>query len=262
MGHQRLSTIPKSRNWRAVVDGVLAGTGPLSADVSRVADLTLNAAAPALEKSKRDAGLRHTFYLLTQITLAAREADWRQRLSSAGISLSAEASLFELTAAVQSAVDDRVRKVGAATDISEMAQQAAGEALTSLAGNSATTLFGGGEEHLQRAIRGLSTKAGFARLGQVFFGRFLTRFLNFYLSRVTAAAVGTERLPSVADVTQVNGALQTHCEQSARIVRDFCGQWYSKTEFTEGIDPENTARFMAVALDKLRKELGQQRLEL
>ncbi len=63
-------------------------------------------------------------------------------------------------------------------------------------------------------------------------------------------------------MTQVNGALQTHCEQSARIVRDFCGQWYSKTEFTEGIDPENTARFMAVALDKLRKELGQQRLEL
>ena len=47
--------------------------------------------------------------------------------------------------------------------------------------------------------------------------------------------------------------------KAARIVHDFCGEWYSKTEFREGIDLENTSRFLAVALRKLQAELGKQR---
>jgi hypothetical protein len=42
-------------------------------------------------------------------------------------------------------------------------------------------------------------------------------------------------------------------------VHDFCGEWYSKTEFREGIDLDNTSRFMAVALKKLQDELKRQR---
>jgi hypothetical protein len=262
MGHHRLGSIPKVRKWRAVVDGVVGGAGPLSEDVDHLAALTLDTAAPALDKGKADVGLRHTFYLLTQIALAAREPDWRERLATEGMSLAAEASLFDLTTALHSAVDEHVRARGCPTDISEMAQQAGGEALAALAGDNATTLFGSGGEHLQRAVRKLSTRTGFARLGQSFFGRFLNRFLNFYLSRLTATAAGGKRAPSVEEVSQFNASLLNHCQQSAFIVRDFCGQWYAKTEFAEGIDPENASRFMAVALGKLRDELGQQRLDL
>jgi len=261
MGHQRLGKIPKSSKWAAVVDRVVSGTGLARGDVDRIAALTLEAAGPALEKAKDDVGLRHTFYLLTQIVLAARQPDWRGRLADAGIALSAEASIYDLTTGLQCAVDDHVAQHGRPTDISEMAQQAAGEALTSLAGNDATTLFGSGGEYLQSAIRGLSTKSGVSRLGQTFFGRVLTRFLNFYLSRITATHAGSERLPSVGEVSQFNAALQTHCQQSARIVRDFCGHWYSKTEYVEGISPENTSRFMAVALGKLSRELAKQGAE-
>jgi len=264
MGHQRLGRIAKSRKWKAVVDGVMGGAGAFAseADVGRIATLTLDAAGPALERGKGDPGLRYTFFLLTQIALAAREPDWRQRLSSVGISLSADASLFDLTTGLHATIDGYVQSRGVPSDISEMAQQAAGEALSSLAKDDATTLFGSGGEHLQRAVRGLSTKAGFARLGQVFFGQFLTRFLNFYLSRVTADAVGSKRVPSISEVSRFNDALELHCEQSARIVRDFCGQWYSSTEYLKGITPENSGGFAAHALQKLADELGQQRLGL
>ena len=261
MGHQRLGSIPKTRKWQAVVDQVVSGAGLAVDDIDRIAARTLDAASPALEKAARDAGLRHTFYLLTQIAVASRQPDWQERLSNAGIELSPGASLFDLTAGLHSAVEKQVARRGLPTDIGEMAQQAAGEALASLAGDSAVTLFGSGGEHLQAAVRQLSTKAGFARLGQRFFGRFLTRFLNFYLSRVTAAKVGSPRLADVSAVTEFNGALGTHCEQSARIVRDFCGQWYSRTEYMEGITPEKASRFMASALRKLSRELAQQRAE-
>jgi hypothetical protein len=44
-------------------------------------------------------------------------------------------------------------------------------------------------------------------------------------------------------------------------VRDFCGTWYSKTNYEQGINPENTSRFLAFALEKMRSELAQQRAE-
>src|SRR6202008_1785632 len=101
---------------------------------------------------------------------------------------------------------------------------------------------------LQDAVRKLSTKAGFARLGQRFFGYFMSRFLNFYLTRVTAGQVGNPGLENVGHLSHFNEALDLHCNQSARIVHDFCGEWYSRTEFKHGIDLANTSGFMAVAL--------------
>jgi hypothetical protein len=89
----------------------------------------------------------------------------------------------------------------------------------------------------------------------------VSRFLGFYLSRVTARQVGAQRLPNVEAVSQFNRALSAHCEESARIVRDFCGGWYSKTDYVEGIDVRNTSRFMAVALSKLQRELARQRAQ-
>ncbi len=136
-----------------------------------------------------------------------------------------------------------------------MAVRAATDALTTLAAPRAHTLFGETGEELRMAVRPLSTKAGFAELGQVFFGRFISGFLNFYLSRVTAAHLGAERLQQVGDITTFNRALDAHCRESARIVRDFAGQWFSKTEYQQGISLDNTGGFVAIALGKLQEEL-------
>lgn len=268
MGHTRLGSIPTTRKWKAVVATIAGGGGQISVnqgalanDVERISLQTLNAADAGLNKAIGDAGLRYTFYLLIQLVLSAREGNWQERLSNIGIHLSDDATLFDLTAEVQNAIDDYLSAYERPTDISEMAQQAAGEAIVRLAGPRAVTLFGSGRDQLQSAMRELSTKKGFAQLGQVFFGRFMTRYLNFYLSRVTAASLGEERLQQVGDLSRFNEVLQTHCEQSAQIVRDFCGEWYSKTEFQEGINLNNTSNFMAIALKKLQAELKRQRTE-
>lgn len=265
MGHQRLGDIPKSRKWTAVIAAITGedtragGSGSLSQGVLEIADLTLDAAQVGLQRAIDDPGLRFTFYLLTQIVLAARELDWRQRLGNLGIHLSEDSSLFDFTIEVQDAIDRYLARQGPPTDLSEMAQQAAGQAVAELAGPNAATLFGSGPAELQDALRKLSTKAGFARLGQRFFGCFMSRFLNFYLSRVTAGQVSGLRLAQLGELSHFNVALEHHCDQSARIVQDFCGDWYSKTEFQHGIDLQNTSGFMAVALKKLQAELQKQR---
>jgi hypothetical protein len=266
MGHTRLGELPKSRKWKAVVAAMAqldlenaSASEKLSEHIEIIAQKTLDAAQAGLDKAIEDTGLQYTFYLLTQLVLAAREDNWEERLAQVGINLSSDDSLFDLTAEIQNSIDDYISDYGHPSDISEMAQQAAGEAVSVLASPKSHTLFGSGSEQLRAAIRELSTKNGFADLGQKFFGKFMSHFLNFYLSRVTAAQVGGSRLRHIGDLSEFNNALQTHCEQMARIVHNFCGEWYSKTEFVEGIDPENTSRFLAVALKKLRAEMKQQR---
>lgn len=282
MGHIRLGAIPKSRPWRDVVAAVVAGgppaaagtgTGPAhpsegrasdrpaQATVAAVAARTLEAADAGLTRAAEDEGLRLTVLLLSRLALASRAPDWQARLARLGIAVSEESTLFDLTTAFHAAIDERLLATGAATDVSEMAQRAAGEALYRLAEDRAETLFGNSGEALRLAIRPLSTKAGFGSLGQAFFGRFLAHYLNFYLSRVTAAEIGQGMVPSIGAVSSFNTALLAHCEQSAAIVRDFAGEWYSKTEYERGIDAGNVGGFVAVALQKLRAELRTQRTD-
>lgn len=264
MGHTRLGTIPKTRKWNELVEQVagagLTGDTATAADISSIAAQTLDAAQKSLDRAADDPGVRYTFYLLTQVALASRTSNWERALGEHGIHLPHDSTVFDFTAEVQDAIDRYIsRHSSGGTDLGEIAQQSVGEAITSLAGMRTVSLFGGSSADMQNAMRSLSTKKGFGELGQRFFGRFVSRFLNFYLSRITAATLGGSRLSDLGDIAQFNNALRSHCDQSARIVRDFCGEWYSKTEYQKGIDLENASGFLAVALKKLRTELEQQK---
>ena len=269
MGHTRLGPLPVTQKWNAVVEQVagmwLTGysASPAAFHVNTIAAQTLDAARAGLIKAAGDPGVRYTFYLLTQVALAARKSNWESALAQHGIRVSEDSTVFDLTVELQDAIDRHLRKKSRhPTDLSEMAQQSAGEALMSLAGTGTLNLFHGSGGEVRNAVRSLSSKKGFGQLGQRFFGRFITRFLNFYLRRATAAKLGSPRLRDLGDIEQFDEALQTHCEESARIVRDFCGEWYSKTEYEKGIDLDNSSRFLAVAVKKLSRELEQQGSEL
>jgi hypothetical protein len=267
MGHTRLGSIPKGKKWSAVV---AEAAGPLAVGaqggildpisfVTEIANLTLDAASEGLRKATEDLGLRYTFYLLAQLTLASRSEHWQERLRRLQIELDEKATIFDLTVQFQKAADTFLLRRGHSSDVSEMAQRAAGEAICALVGPDSVTLFGTGRRQLQSALHRFSTRNGFGLLGQRFFARFMGHFLNFYLSRVSARQLGGERFAQVGDVSQFNESLFEHCEQSARIVRDFCSGWYSKTAFKPGINFENASRFVAVALEKLRGEIQLQR---
>ena len=135
LGHTRLGPLPKSRSWNQVVE-TLTGSRLRGFSVSSSAShiniitaQTLKAARTLLAKASDDAGVRYTFYLLTKLVLASRHPDWRVALNEHAIVLSDQSSVFDLTSEMQGAIDRYVggTAVGA-TDLSEMAQQAAGEA--------------------------------------------------------------------------------------------------------------------------------------
>jgi hypothetical protein len=266
MGHTRLGTIPKTLQWKEIVGlftgATVAGAMASPANIVDIAAKTLDATEEGLHRATVDSGVRYTFFLITQVALASRTPDWENTLRKHGVHITPYSTVFDLASQLQDAIDRYVsRTPSGATDLSEIAQKSAGEAITSLTTSRTGNLFGS-ETDVRDAVRPLSTKKGFGELGQRFFGVFIARFLNFYLSRVTAAKLGSPGLRDLVDLSAFNRSLRTHCNQSARIVRDYCGEWYSKTEYQKGINLRNTSGFLDVAFEKLRNELKQQKAEM
>lgn len=256
MGHIRLGALPKSRKWEHVVGLIAEG-----ADVDRVAAASADAADHGLEQASRDQGLSHAFWLLTQIPQAARETDFAGHLRRLGLEVSDKPTLLEIVGAFTNAVDRHVRESGKRTDLGEMAQHAAAETISSLVGRDLPNLFGSTTADVQQGFAKLGTSVQFSVLARDFFSRLTSRSLGYFLSRELSKHVGpNKRFAAINEHSDFNAALDLHCREASRIIKEFSGGWYGKTLFQEGdISPEKASQFAHVAFKKLRAELRKRR---
>ena len=251
MGHLRLGNLHKTRRWKQVVGMLDSG-----AATEDIASESLQAGENAFAEAAQDTGFKYTVWLLTQVTLAAREKDFLGGLAKIGLDVPEQPGLFDILGAFTKHVDSHLDKQKARTDISEMCQLAAVEALSEECLERSGTLFGTTPETVQDAFKELSTQKNFAFLARDFFSRFTYRYLNYFLSREVPKHVGlTDNLPNIDAHTSFNKALALYCKQSAEIVREFAGGWYSKTAHETGITQDDAGGFAFVALGKLASEL-------
>ena len=256
MGHIRLGTLPKTRKWEHVV-GLIAG----GADVERIAAASADAAEHGLERASNDQGLAHAFWLLTQIPQAARQTDFADQLRRLGLEVSSKPTLLEIVGAFTNSVDRHVRTRGNRSDLGEMAQHAAAETLTTLAGRELPSLFGPTASDVQQAFAKLGSPDRFSVVARDFFSRLTSRSLGYFLSRELSKHVGpNKRFAAVSEHSDFNAALDLHCREASRIIKEFSGGWYGKTLFQEGdISPGKASQFAHVAFKKLRDELRKRR---
>jgi hypothetical protein len=249
MGHIRLGDLYKTRQWEQVIALL-----DKRADPQTIASESMAAAERGFHKAANDVGFKYTVWLLTQVPLAARESDFSSALNRLGLGVPKEVGLFDVLGAFTKHIDSYLQNNKARTDISEMAQLAAVEALSQRCAESC--LFGVTHDIVQKAVKELSTKKNFALLARDFFSRFTYRYLNYFLSREVSKHVGPDRsIESIDKHTSFNEALEVYCRQSAVIIQEFAGGWYSKTAYETGITKQDAGRFTAVALSKLSSEL-------
>jgi hypothetical protein len=259
MGHTRLGSIPKTYRWPELAEMFESVASTAYDLVPAAAAKTLDTVEQGLQRVPDDPGLTYTFTLLAQIAAASHSDDWERQLRDLNVRLPADASPFDLTAEMQAAIDEHLdAKPGLRTDLAEIAQAAAGEALLQALAPEAISLFDETDD-LRGAVARSATRGGFGKLARSFFAGFTTRYINFYLSRLTAKASGNSPFDSIQDISEFNRALATHAFQTARIVEDFSGHWFSKAVYRKELDLSHTRRFIAVAIRKLRKEFEQQK---
>jgi len=255
MGHKRLGTLPRTKRWQQVVASLDGGES-----VAGVAAASSVAAEGALSRAASDPALVRAFWLLTQLPLAARETDFSERLSELGLTVGSSPQLFEIIGAFSEAIDAHARSASERSDLGEMAQLAATESLSAIVGRSLPGLFEPTGDEVQSAIGRLGTSKQFSDLARDFFARLTRRHLEYYLSRELSNHVGpSSRFTSIADYSRFNAELDQHCREAARIVKEFAGGWFGKTNYEGGITPDKAAAFVSVALKKIGTELRKRR---
>jgi hypothetical protein len=251
MGHIHLGRLPRTQSWNAVVALLRSG-----ASAREIATATAIAAENSLAASASDPGLRHAFWLLTQLPLAARSTDFTERLSQLGMGTGKEPSLLTLAAELQRSIDARIRNARAKTDLGQMAKLAATEALTTRLAGDLPGLFGTTGEDVRYALGKLAAPDRFAKLSRDFFARLVNRNLEYFISRAIADHIGPRRgLRSIEDYGAFRQALALHCYEAALIVEAFSSEWYAKANWKGGITEAKAAGFTYVAFKKLREEL-------
>jgi hypothetical protein len=253
MGHSRIGTLPQTRPWRKVVGLITQG-----ADVGAVAAATARAAESTLASAAHDPALRHSFWLLTQILIAAKSDNFVDALRRAGLYVGHSPTLPEICAAFMEATDRQVQSAGR-TDLGELAQISAVESLSAVASKEMPGLFGPTHDpdDSRDALRGLATPTQFAVLARDFFARLTRRYLEYFISRELPKHIRVgARFPSLADHRDFEEAIDVHCRQTALIVRDFSAQWFSKHTFKGGIDPRTAGAFVHHSFTKITSELA------
>ncbi len=256
MGHVRLGVLPKSRKWDKVVEELRLG-----ANAEEIAELSADAAEASLKKAANDPVFLHSFWLLTQIPLAARGPDFVGELRRLGVQVPDRPGLIDVVAAISDAIDQHARVLGGRTDLGEMAQMATVESVTALVGPSLPSLFGPTSEEVQRAIGRLASGDRFSGLAREFFARLTQRSLGYYLSRELNRHIGDgERFATDTARARFDQALDQHCREASLIIEAFAGGWYGKNVYQgDGLTPDAIRKFAPVAFRKIRAELGKRR---
>jgi len=254
MGTRWLGELPATRNWRRVVALLKESDDP-----AKVADTTSQAAQRGLELAKKDRGVAHVIFMLMDTVWSSRKENFGQRLADLGMPLPKEPSLLDVVGAFDDALDRSLRRAGHRSDLAEMARFSAVDALTEICRQETGRLFGVTIDDTQATLKRYATPERFAAVGQNFFGKFLYRFLDYHLSRELPNHIGPgKQFDSISSCENFKNVLALHCQQTARIVKDFAGCWPSATEFREGITAENVqTKFVPIAFKKIRSELKQ-----
>ena len=252
MGHIRLGTLPRTRQWIQVLDLIGGGAG-----TPVVAAATMAASERGLISAAKDPGLVYTVWLLTQVPLAARSKDFVARLRKLGLAVTDSPSLMEVVGAFSGAVDAQLRRTGGRTDLGEMAQMAASEALAALGTPANASLFETTASDVQQTIKSFSTSKQFSTLAREFFTRLSRKYLTYFLSRELSNYVGGDgRFTNIDRHAEFNQGLDLYCRQASRIIEEFSGGWFSKGNFEGRITQAQAAAFVHIALKKLRAELA------
>jgi hypothetical protein len=129
--------LPATRRWQQVVSLISEG-----AALGAIAGASAEAAESSFEHARNDPALLKSFWLLTQIPLAARTLDFPESLRSLGLGVGNRPSLMETVSAFSEAVDRHAEQRGGRTDLGELARNAATESFAAVAGADMPSLFG------------------------------------------------------------------------------------------------------------------------
>ncbi len=257
MGHIRLGILPKTHKWKDVIEYL----GDPDIPVATIADKTLDNSQDILQNEISKSSVTFCIWLLSKMVLSAKDDDFTNILVSQGIDVTAKTNATRFITEASNFTSQQLNQITPRTAVNNIAALAFRETLTRTVGIYGKTLFGSQIVDIRLALKRYSTNKTYSNLLHMYFKSFLSRTLRFIIDKEIANHLGPgQRFKNVQQLVEFEDALDYYAEQTARIVDEFSGGWYSKKVWQTGdISKGDVEKFVHVALQKLRKdlELGQ-----
>lgn len=253
MGQSRYGPLPRTRNWRRVVELLDRGSSVHTEDIALAA---LRAARAKISSQRNNPVLSHCISLLVQLPLAAKGNNLAEFLEELGIPRDASGSPANLLAGLSSHLSRFSFEKPHLSALSEIIPLAFKETFSRILSQPTLHLFGLSAEEIRSTLRRYSDGAGFAEGVSVFFGSFLRRSLLYFLSKEVGNHVGPAAgFEDAAALEQFEEATRKYCQERATILSEFAADWHGKHVWKGEHSEERVRGFVAVCLRKLLEEL-------
>ena len=258
MGHERVGVLPRTKEWRRLVADIATSADSPHAAGELAARTILNV-RERFEALQHDSGFRAAFVFLLGLTTYQLSARNEPALYPA-LDLSDDPSSLRLTSWLRAWVDSHADS----QEYAELAKRAAADAIVSwtVAHTRQHEAFAR-HSTASQIWADASTGAAFSDISRVFFGKFVERYLRYFLDREASAQFPSleARERFAISLTKHVDAIAHHAFETTKIAQSFSAGWFNKYARTS--KPEITAvdAFMAFTLGKLRQELQRESAE-
>jgi hypothetical protein len=252
MGHERVGALPRTREWRSLVQQI-AATAETPETVPAVAAATLLKVRQRFDRISSDAGFQAAFGFILGLVTPPPAAQAAEDVAPV-LNLANNPSPLRLTAQMHSWVDAHADSL----EYAELGKRAVADVIAfwTRERSRQTDLFGRDES--SNHIWGAARNAGaFSDVCRVFFGKFTERYIKYFLDREASA-----QLPSIEARERFAVSLERHIDALARhsfettkITQSFAAGWYNKHARQSRPDRQTVAAFLTFAMGKLREEL-------
>lgn len=259
MGHERIGALPKSKQWRQVVQG-LSTLATHPARIDSVAVDTLGLVKDRFRALQNEPAVQGAFAFLVRVAVASRKGELPALVGSA----KRQSEVAPIVVAI--ALKRSVANLGGNQERASLSEDAAVDALVKWHSSHGTalqeTLFGGELAGDTWSI--LGNGAGFCELSRLYFASLSERYLSYYLEREVATALGTlqARQDVQRDLRKHVESVSKHAFETALITQSFAAGWFNANAAAGMPTDEQVNGFVAHAIGKMRGELNREALKI
>ena len=253
MGHERVGGLPRTKRWQDVMGGI-ADAAAADGDVRELANATLENVRSRLVGIHGDTGFIASFQFLLGLALSASPAIDKTSLGGPVVDLESNPSPLKLAGALREYVADNTQSA----EYAEIARKAAVDVISIWTEQQTRQLsFTGEHEQASEVWRRASDGRGFCEVARLFFGKFVERYLNYFIGREASSHLANtedrERLARrLGD--HVDG-VSHHAFETARITQSFAAGWFNRYARDRMPAATEISGFLSHSVGKLREEL-------
>lgn len=255
MGHERVGALPKSKQWRQVVHG-LSSLASHPGRVDAVAVDTLGLVRDRFRALQNDASVQSSFAFLVRLAVAARNGGVPALVGST--KTQAEVAPIVVAMALK-------RHVALSIDNIEHGALSQEAAVDAVAKWHAARKEGGQDSLFEGDLADdpwgtLGGGAGFCELSRQYFASLTERYLNYFLEREAASALGNiQTRQAVHDELRAHvDTVSQHAFETALITQSFAAGWFTANAVDGVPTDDQIGRFVAHAMGKMRGEFNRE----